>query len=408
MTSDRLPPLGPDGSNHSSVLELSALIDRALSVREAAAIHAHVEACLGCADQLNRLRHASDTLRGAGRPAAPAGALDGAVVEALRSTGPAAIFQARPVDAEPVAPIPSPSLAPAAELRTSVEPAVRGFPASVPAARPAAGAPGGAPSQPRPRVGQPAPWRPPWLPAALDSESAKDRAISRRRRSRAMLRYAAVAVIVALVATGAVLASRSSPHPTANGGTHATQPTLRQGTRPLTSTPITGTLLKPVLPPPGVFAVEFRERLGPGSCAKFHQEIESFGTVSAVVNPPPHARAIVLVSTPKGEAQRCILVSNAFVEAWKDNISGVTVVPSAGGTPAAAGQMARLEFEMRGTAISDSALLNTVIAHSGLIVALAQGVDIGPVTLERNAGGYAVSIRVTHDVANFVASNLKG
>src|ERR1019366_9146176 len=106
MTDHRLPPTAPDKPRHPSVIDLSALIDRAFGARKTATMDAHLEACLGCADQLSSLRAAKLALAGAGRPTAPAGAMDAAIVVSMASAAQAAREDALTMETLPAAATP--------------------------------------------------------------------------------------------------------------------------------------------------------------------------------------------------------------------------------------------------------------------------------------------------------------
>jgi anti-sigma factor RsiW len=112
MTDDRFPPFGPDDrpqelahperdsssaadderssgdgadSIHPVVEELSAFLDHALTVGETTALADHLDECLACSRELERLDTARGFLSSAGRPSAPPGAAESAIAAALAS-----------------------------------------------------------------------------------------------------------------------------------------------------------------------------------------------------------------------------------------------------------------------------------------------------------------------------------
>jgi len=531
MTDDRLPPLGSDDrptppdrarrgassraggapparrgadSAHPGLLELSAFLDRALTFDETAAIsdHLYLDACAECAAELDRLSDARRLLLAAGRPSAPAGAMETAVSAALSSVGrsgrapasaaPAArpvpadavaaagpvasadpIVQADPVvqadpavpadpvvQADPVVPAdlvavadlsPPPAAAPtgtpstidlalsaaldaaasdlAFEQRFPRDAAAAGSqPPATGEAAVARGAAAGAtensrsapdsdsgkaatqPESPTPSVAPPppGPTRAPWMPAAWDADSSKQRAIQRHRRIRVSARAAAVVLVIGLLGGGVYAAigtrgtSGSNSEAALKSAATTTQGVSHSGsTIPATTTttrPPAGTIA--AQPPAGAFSLQLRSITSSASCSDKTKlgVVFNNGTLE-LVNPP--AGKIAVMQVPNSDS--CIAVGQAFASPWSGNVTAVSVqaITGAGAPPSTSA--VNLVLSLKAAAIDDRTTLADVLAGKATVAVIGQGTDYGTAAVTKHL---VVTLTVSPLLATFIREQL--
>jgi hypothetical protein len=339
--------------DHPAIEELSAFLDNELTIHETTAMRDHVDACLQCSRELERLETGRRALSAAGLPIAPAGAMESAVSAALLS---AALASAAPAS---------------------------------PGERPAS------------TTGQAAADDDALV--AVDTQSAKRRA-SRYRHHQLVAKAAAAVLIVGAVGGGIYGLIRADDNSSSSASAGRAAFPAQRGVLPSPkSTPASR-------PPLGAFVLQLRTSTGRAPCSKALQpEVESIGGTRVVVDPPAADAAVMYVPAAAGQAKTCIGVAPAFVSLWSADISQVTIEPVAGprvpaSTPAA-GPAVDLVVALAPAAITDSSTLEKALKGELTVEAIAQGVDLGTAKVTK---GPVATLTVSRSAAASLRDRLLG
>ncbi|HXY44059.1 MAG TPA: hypothetical protein VEH29_07715 [Acidimicrobiales bacterium] len=394
--SDYAPPPSPPGaSEHPSVAELSALLDRELANGLVAVTTAHLETCGGCRHELERLMWARQAVASAGQPEPPPGASDRAVVAALFVTSLSLVAQAAREAAGSAEAPASPG------LRPSVEPAASApLPFSAPERPPA----------PVPIAPIVAP-SPPAMPPALSRGHGRCRAAAHGRHSRLAVR-AAVAILALGALGGALAAVVSTNHPTPRtaGPVGTTTQKITGGSARLTPTTLMTptTLTTPTTsrsrgatasPGVGALTLQLRPETGAASCGKALRYLEDVNGNLEVVNPPATKSAVVAVAG--SAASRCLTVGPAFATLWSGNVTRVGVTPAqvAPSSGATSGAVVDIVVNIAPATLANSSGLNAARAGGEAIQVIAQGTDLGTAII---SSGTAIAFQVSRSMATFL------
>jgi hypothetical protein len=249
--------------------------------------------------------------------------------------------------------------------------------------------------------------RTPWMPASLDVEDSRRRAIRRQRHVSFGARAAAAVMVVALVGGGAYLVVGSTINGS-GGSSSAASTSLAQlppaagDTGTLHSPPTT--LPKPKAveqPPAGALVLQLRSTAGPVSCSEKTPIGVVFkdGTLQRV-DPSPTKPAVMQVPGGSGV---CIEVGAAFATAWSGDVIDVSVRAITGPdapTSTASGVPVHLVFTLEPAAIADAATMSSALAGRLTVSVIGQGADLGTATVTKGSV-------VTLTASNFVATLLR-
>lgn len=356
--------LASSDHEHPTSAQLSALLDGVLAGKQQAEElfwRVHTDACIACRRELEQLSSAREAIVAGGRPAAPRGARDRAVIAALFVTSLSLVAQAARDSSSTIAAGPPPK-------------AQAGGPHKQRRRRPLTGV---ASLHPRPVV----------------------HAVPRAAR------LVAVLVVLAAVAGGlfAVLSPQNQGKPSTAPPESTTQRSSAGSSTPPSSTTVrTLGSLRPAI---GVLALQLRREIGPVQCAKAVRRIENIDGVFVALNPPPKRRATVAVPSPRGAATNCVTLGPAIATLWSGNIKAFSAdaLPVTQSSATGASPTVHVVIEVIPSALASAAAMHEAQSGNRAIAVVAQGADLGRATV---ADGPTLSLLVSPAVASFLAKQL--